>query len=382
MTVQTIQNLFKPLKVGRLELKHRIVMPPLSRVRASADAITNDDTAAYYGQRASAPGTLLIVEGTFITDRAGGFPGIAGIWTKEQIAAWKKVADAVHAKGSFVFLQLAASGRIANPAYLKSKGYDMVSSSNLVDTTNAAGAFTGEKEATAPRALTVAEVKEYVQDFARAAENAIEAGFDGIEVHGANGFLVEQFLKETANDRTDEYGGSVENRSRFALEVVDAISAAIGADRTAIRLSPYEVFGGMVNGPGTIEQYAHVLKAFEDRALADESKRLAYIHTIENTVKATNSAGEEIEKHPLEFVRYVWSGPWIRTQGYNRATALEATDVDDKLLIGIGKHFISNPDLVRRFKEDLPLNDYNYATFYGGTSEGLLDYPFYDDVKK
>lgn len=178
--------------------------------------------------------------------------------------------------------------------------------------------------------------------------------------------------------RTDEYGGSVENRARFVLEVVDAIVKTIGAERVGIRLSPYVDNGGMKHGPGTLEQYAYLLKELEIRGLKPGG-RLAYIHTVENTFEAKNSIGEPIIiRRPLEFVRNVWSGVWIRTQKFDRKLALEFVDVDDKLLIGFGKPFIANPDLVHRFKEDLPLNDFDFKTFYANGPKGYIDYPFYN----
>lgn len=383
MSAQSSPNLFKEISVGPHRLLQRVIMSPMTRSRAlNGDGVPTDSMTTYYAQRATAPGTLLVTEGTVITERAGGYATVPGIWSRDQIAGWKKVTDAVHAKKSFIFAQLWALGRSASAEYLKAHGHDYVSASNIPLTHTVESAFTGKIDMVPPRPLTVAEIKEYVQDFAQAAKNAVEAGFDGVEIHGANGYIIEQFLKEWSNDRTDEYGGSAANRARFALEIVDAVTAAIGADRVGIRLSPFETYGSMTNGPGTIEQYAYVLKELELRALADPSKRLAYVHTVENFFEVVSRGEEKIKKYPLEFVRFVWSGIWIRTTHFSRATALEVADGDDKVIIGFGRAFLANPDLVKRLKEDLPINPPKYPNLYVGGDEGYIDYPVYDESKK
>ncbi|VVT55361.1 uncharacterized protein SAPINGB_P004558 [Magnusiomyces paraingens] len=385
MSADLDTNLFRPLKVGRIEIKQRIAMGPLTRVRCNnKGAVPNDLMVEYYEQRASSPGTLIISEATFITPRAGGFRNVPGIWSKEQIEGWKKVTSAVHAKGSFIYMQLWALGRAAGYDYLtKELGYDYVSSSNVPDLTNSAGPLTKEKGKHIPRPLTIAEIKQYVKDYAQAAKNAIEAGFDGIEIHSANGYILDQFIRHTANKRTDEYGGSVENRARFTLEVVDAIVAAIGADRTAIRLSPFEKFGGMSITHNSIPQFSYLIEQLELRGLADGGKnRLAYIHIVENIVRGKDSKGNGTILHPIEFVRYIWTGVWIRTQGYKRQTAIDAADKDDKVIIGFGKGFIANPDLVRRLRENLPWNQWDIDTFYTLGPKGYVDYPFYSDSSK
>lgn len=381
MSAEQSTNLFKPLKVGRIEVKQRIAMGPLTRVRCdNKGTVPTDLMVEYYAQRASTPGTLLITEATFITERAGGFRYVPGIWSQEQIAGWKKVTSAVHAKGSYVYMQLWALGRAAGHDYLtKELGHEYVSASNVPDMSNSAGPLTGEEGRKTPRPLTIAEVKQYVADYTQAARNAIEAGFDGIEIHSANGYLLDQFIRNVSNKRTDEYGGSIENRARFTLEVVDSISAAIGADRTAIRLSPFEKFGGMAYGPNTIPQFSYILEQLELRGLAN--KRLAYVHIVENIIRSKDSHGKGTILHPIEFVRYVWSGVWIRTQGYKREAAIATADKDDKVIIGFGKGFIANPDLVRRIKENLPWNKWDLSTFYTLGPKGYIDYPFYDEQK-
>lgn len=375
--------LFTPLKVGNFEIKQRMAMSAMTRCRADAQSVPTPRMATYYSQRSSAPGTLVITEGTMITERAGGQKYVPGIWSKEQIEGWKKVTDAVHKNNSFIFLQLWAVGRQACYQYLtKELGHDLVSASALRDETDAQAGISrlpnSEEEGT-PRPLTVKEIKEYVADFAQAAKNAIEAGFDGVEIHNANGYLLEQFNKLSTNKRTDEYGGSIPNLARFSLEVVDAVIEAVGPERTAIRLSPYETYGGMTNGPETLPTYAYLLYQLELRGLAN--KRLAYVHTIENLVKKTAVDGSPVVLHPMDFVRFIWSGVWMRTQHYSREDAIKMTNNDDKLIIGFAKLFLANPDLVRRFKENLPVTHWNYKYFYTQTEEGYIDYPFYDEEK-
>jgi len=229
-------KLFEPLKVGSLELAHRVVMAPLTRFRADDRHIPLPFVKRYYEQRASVPGTLLITEATFITPQAGGYNNVPGIWSTEQIQAWKEVTDAVHAKGSYIFCQLWALGRVAVPDNLRKEGFKLVSSSPTP--------VSSEHEI--PEELSEEEIQQYIVDYTQAAKNAIEAGFDGVELHGANGYLVDQFLQDTCNARTDRWGGNVENRSRFHLEITKSLVKAIGAERVGVRLSPYSTFQGML----------------------------------------------------------------------------------------------------------------------------------------
>lgn len=376
---QPATNLFRPIKVGKINLNQRITLAPLTRTRAdNAGQVPNDIIAEYYEQRASVPGTLLISEGTFISGRAGGYPDVPGIWSKEQIAGWKKVTDRVHKKGSFIYLQLWALGRSAGAEYLKGKGYPYVSASDIPDLTNSGRTFTKVQKAGNPRPLTVEEIQEYVQDYAKAAKNAIEAGFDGVEIHGANGYLIDQFMRECTNVRTDSYGGSIENRARFALQIVDAVTAAVGADRVGIRISPFETFGGMTVGPDAIPQFSYFIEALEKRGLSGPDKRLAYLHVVDTIVEKPGFDGKLVSIRPMDFARFIWSGVWIRTSNYNRQTAIETADNDDSVIIGFGKDFLANPDLVRRLKEDLPLNSIDFNTLYTPGPKGYVDYPFFE----
>lgn len=228
-------RLFQPLKVGSIELKNRVAMAPLTRFRASDSHAILPFAAEYYGQRASVPGTLLVTEATIISTQHGGYPNVPHIETREQIDAWKVVTEAVHKKGSFIYLQLWALGRVANKEYAQSQGITVKSSS----------ATQLSDDLAVPKEMTVDDIKETVGAYAQAAKNAIEAGFDGVEIHAANGYLIDQFIQDTCNKRTDNYGGSVENRNRFAMEVTQAVVDAVGADKTGIRLSPFSEFQGM-----------------------------------------------------------------------------------------------------------------------------------------
>jgi 2,4-dienoyl-CoA reductase-like NADH-dependent reductase (Old Yellow Enzyme family) len=256
----SVSALFEPLRVGGTNLQHRIVMAPLTRFRANKDHVHGELAKTYYSQRSGVPGTLIITEATFIGPQAAGYPNIPGIWSDAQVAAWKavsgtsyyfeswwhayfeKITDAVHANGSFIFLQLWALGRVADPVVLSQEGgFDVIGPSPIPF--GPIFGYPPDSQVT-PRALTASEITEYVQLYARAARNAMEAGFDGVELHGANGFLLDQFLQTTSNHRVDEYGGSIENRLRFPLEVIDAVANTVGAERTAIRISPWSKFQG------------------------------------------------------------------------------------------------------------------------------------------
>jgi NADPH2 dehydrogenase len=354
-------RLFEPLKLGNLTLQHRIAMAPLTRFRADDSHVQLPFTPTYYGQRASAPGTLLVTEATFISAQAGGYPNVPGIYNSAQIAAWRKVTDAVHAKGSYIFLQLWALGRTANAKFLKSEGYDLVSSSPIPVS----------KDAEAPRELTKEEIKSFVADYAQAARNAVEAGFDGVEIHGANGYLVDQFLQDVSNTRTDEYGGSVENRSRFALEVAGAVVDAIGAEKVGIRLSPFSTFQAMkMDDP--YPQFTHVLEGLK-------KLKIAYVHLVESRISG-NADIEATEK--VDRLLDVWgnTSPVLLAGGFRPDSARRAVDEEYKdrdIVIVFGRYFISTPDLPFRIANDIELAPYNRDRFYNPKSElGYIDYPF------
>ncbi|CCL99889.1 uncharacterized protein FIBRA_01914 [Fibroporia radiculosa] len=361
-----IPKLFQPLRVGNFTLSHRVVLAPLTRTRANKDHVHGDLAVEYYSQRASVPGTLLITEATFIAAKAGGFPHVPGIWNDEQVIAWKKVTDAVHEKGSRIFCQLWALGRAANADVLKAEdpSYDVVSASNIP--------FVG---GATPRALSISEIKEYVQLYTTAAKNAIRAGFDGVEVHGANGYLIDQFLQDVSNKRTDEYGGSVENRARFALEVIDSVIKAIGQERVGLRVSPWGILQGMcMNDPKPT--FAYLVSR-----VAELYTGFAYVHTVE-----PRTQGEAFREHGPEesndFLRDIWAPrPFITAGGYTRELALEQSEKSGNL-IAFGRIFISNPDLPLRLAKDLTLTVGNRETYYvPEIAHGYTDYPFSDDPR-
>ncbi|SCW01008.1 LAFE_0D03048g1_1 [Lachancea fermentati] len=380
-------NLFKPIKVGNTTLEHRVVLPPLTRMRAHHPGnIPNKDWAVeYYDQRSKVPGTMVITEGSFPSPQCGGYDNAPGVWSKEQMVQWEKIFKKIHENKSFVWVQLWVLGRQAFPDTLARDGlrYDSASDDVYMDEESKKKAIECNNRL---HGLTKDEIKQYIKDYVHAAKNCIEYGADGVEIHSANGYLLNQFLDPISNKRTDEYGGSIENRARFTLEVVDAIIDAIGPEKTGIRLSPYGTFGTMsgASDPDLLAQYAYVIGELEKRAKA--GKRLAYLHLVEPRV--TNpffTEGEGWYKEGTnDFAYSIWKGPIIRAGNYALDPKAAETDVDkdDRTLIGYGRLFISNPDLVKRLKDGLPLNKYNRDLFYAFTDKGYVDYPTYEDAVK
>ncbi|KAL2351879.1 hypothetical protein BJ546DRAFT_230073 [Cryomyces antarcticus] len=354
-------KLFEPLQIGRSKLEHRLVMAPLTRFRADDNHVPLPFVKEYYTQRASVPGTLLITEATFISPRASGYPNVPGIWDAAQIKAWKEITDSVHSKGSFIYCQLWAIGRTANPEVLKSKGEEFLSSSAVPMSDNSP----------TPKEMTEEQIRLFIQDYADAAKKAIEAGFDGVEVHGANGYLIDQFTQDMCNKRTDSWGGSVENRSRFALEVTKAVVDAVGADRTGIRLSPWSSFQGMgMEDP--IPQFSHVIKGLKEM-------KLAYLHVVESRISG-NADIESTER--VDFAIDIWgkTSPVLVAGGFRPDSAKRAVDEEYKdkdIAIVFGRYFISNPDLPYRIQKGIEVNQYNRDTFYNAKSKtGYVDYDF------
>ncbi|EIN03581.1 FMN-linked oxidoreductase [Punctularia strigosozonata HHB-11173 SS5] len=358
-------KLFQPVSVGALTLRHRIVLAPLTRCRSTSERVPLDIVAEMYEQRSRTAGTLLISEGTVVAAQAVGFPHTPGVWSAEQISGWKKVTSAVHKNGSFIFCQLFAHGRGGDPSVVDAEGpFDYVAPSAIKLT---------ECERT-PRELTLAEVEEYVHLFVQAAKNAIEAGFDGVEIHGANGYLIDQFTQSNSNQRTDVYGGSIENRSRFALEIVDGVSKAIGAEKVGFRVSPWSPFQDM-RMPDPIPQFSHLVSA-----LRSAHPNLAYLHVVEPRISGSNDKDPSTydpTEESNDFLRKIWKGkPIISAGGYTRESALEHSEKTGEL-VAFGRHFIANPDLVERFTRNIPLNKYDRSTFYAVMSPvGYVDQPF------
>ena len=354
-------NLFKPLRIGNVELKNRIVMAPLTRFRADDNHVPLPFVAEYYAQRASVPGTLLITEATFIAPQAGGYSNVPGIYNDSQIAAWKKVTDAVHAKGSFIYLQLWALGRAADPEVLKAELGAAVKSSSDVPM----------KGGGKPQPLTEEEIHEYIGLYAQAAKNSIAAGFDGVEIHGANGYLVDQFTQDNTNKRTDKWGGSIENRAQFGIEVAKAVVAAVGAERTGIRLSPFSEFQGMkMKEP--IPQFSYLLEKLKDL-------NLSYVHLVESRISG-NADVEATEK--VDPLLDLWgkTSPILLAGGFRPASAKRAVDEEYKdkdIAIVFGRYFITNPDLVFRVKEGVDFTPYDREKFYNKKQvDGYITWAF------
>ncbi|KAI5360840.1 Putative NADH:flavin oxidoreductase/NADH oxidase, aldolase-type TIM barrel, oxidoreductase Oye [Septoria linicola] len=373
----SLDKLFRPLKLGNTEISHRLVMAPLTRFRADTQHNPNPLAKQYYAQRASTPGTLIITEATFISPRAGGYKHIPGIWSESQIAGWKDIVGGIHAQGSPAFMQLWALGRVAQGNVLEEEEeggpYEVVSASAIaVDAkqTNS-GAPTS-----VPHELSESEIQVYIRDYAQAAENAVEAGFDGVELHGANGYLIDQFWQDVSNQRTDAWGGSVEKRARFGLEVTKAVIEAVGDSRkVGMRLSPWGNFQGMgMEDPRP--QFEYIVKELK-------KLDLAYLHLIESRASGSAADGVYHDKgtEELQGLIDLWGSkdPLILAGGFTPEKAVWAINEvarGDNLAIGFGRYFISTPDLPYRLKHGLPLNKWNRKTFYTPGAEGLVDYEF------
>lgn len=346
-------TLFDSLKIGEIDLKNRIIMAPLTRSRANDEGVQPDFTVDYYTQRAS--GGLLITEATNVSPMAKGYVRTPGIYTPEQIESWRKVTDSVHANGGKIFMQIFHTGRVALPDFLPDRQLPVAPSP-----VKAAGEnYTDEgmKEFVVPRELTTDEVRSTVQDYATAAKNAIEAGFDGVEIHGANGYLLQQFLSTNVNLRTDEYGGSIENRSRFLLEIVEAITSAIGSERTGLRLSPGGEFGD-IKETDAEELYEYVLGKLNGFGLA-------YLHI--------GTFDQNRDWHPV--LRPLYDGTYFAGVGFDQARGEELLAADGADAIVYGKLFLANPDLPERFRTDAELNAWDESTFYTPGEKGYTDYP-------
>ncbi|XP_027093466.1 putative 12-oxophytodienoate reductase 11 [Coffea arabica] len=361
---QSILPLLTPYKMGNFQLSHRIVLAPLTRQRSYGN-VPQPHAILYYSQRTT-KGGLLIAEATGVSDTAQGYPDTPGIWTKEQVEAWKPIVDAVHAKGGIFFCQIWHVGRVSNYSY-QPNGQAPISSTDKLLTPQLRANGVDVAEFAPPRRLRTEEIPEIVNDFKLAAINAIEAGFDGVEIHGAHGYLIEQFLKDQVNDRTDEYGGSLENRCRFALEIVEAVSNAIGADRVGIRLSPFASYSQAGDSnPNALGLYM---------AAALNKYGLAYCHMVEPRMKTVGEKSETPDS--LLPMRKAFKGTFMVAGGYDRKDGIQAVAESRADLVAYGRLFLANPDLPKRFELNASLNKYNRATFYlPDPVVGYTDYPF------
>ena len=362
-----MSTLHTSVKVGPYEFAHRVVLAPLTRMRAEDGAIPGPLMAKYYAQRAS-KGGLLIGETTISAPNGNGYLGAPGLFDDSQIAGWKLVTDAVHAKGAKIFLQLYHAGRQSNYEVQPDGGQPVGPSE--VPHGGVAYTKSGWVPNTPNRALDIGEIAALVESFRAAAKRGMAAGFDGVELHGANGYLVDQFLQDGSNKRTDSYGGSFENRSRFLLEVTNALISVWGSKRVAVRLGPSGNWGDMSDSnPEALFTYV---------AQQLDKLNLAYIHLIEPRI-AGNVEDETKNPEPVaaQLIRKHYKGTIIAAGGFNGDSAEAILQAGDADLVAFGRHFIANPDLPERLRNKWPLNDYDRPTFFGGTEVGYTDYPFY-----
>lgn len=360
-------TIFDPLKIGNLTLNNRFIMAPLTRMRSKQPGnIPYELNAKYYAQRATAG--LIISEATQVSQQGQGYPATPGIYSSEQINGWKLITEAIHKEGGKIFLQLWHVGRISHRSHQPNNELPIAPSAIKPS----GGTYSKDWKQVAfetPRALETSEIMSIIEQFKQGAENAKEAGFDGVEVHGANGYLLDQFLQDGSNIRTDNYGGSIENRARLLLEVVDATISVWGAKCVGVRISPYGTFNDMKDS-NPIALFTYVLKELEKR-------EIAYVHLIEP--RATSAGGDdkinESAINAARIFRKSFDGILISAGGYNSEIAKQAIESGLVDAIAFGRLYISNPDLVKRVREEKELNKYDRTTFYGGAEKGYTDYP-------
>ncbi|MCK1394426.1 alkene reductase [Bradyrhizobium sp. 1] len=354
--------LFSPFRLGDRELANRIVLAPLTRSRAVGEGLPVDLHAEYYAQRASAG--LLIAEATQISSEGQGYPSTPGIYTNEQISAWRVVTDRVHSTGGTIFLQLWHVGRAGHPAN-RPGAERSVAPSALAAPGNV---YTkgGLQPFPIPRELSTSDIPRIVEDYVSAANKAMAAGFDGVEIHGANGYLVDQFLQSSSNHRSDQYGGSIENRVRFLHLVTEAVSRAIGRSRTGVRLSPFGIFNG-ASDPDPSKLFDVAIRGLSEI-------KIGYLHVINPEVSGDSSAAG-VGVDVAGFARQRFAGPLIVAGGYDRDRAIEAVSSGAADLVAFGRLFISNPDLPRRLRLGAPLVEPDRSTFYTSGPRGYVDYP-------
>lgn len=361
----SIATLFTPLRLGAIQLPNRIVMAPLTRMRAGANNVPTALNAEYYAQRSSAG--LIISEGVAVSPQAQGYPSSPGIYSPEQIAGWRVVTDAVHARGGRMIMQIQHNGRNSHSSLLPDGSLPVAPSSIPPNLPGFTRDFKQVPIET-PRALETAEIPAIVASFRQAAVNAIEAGFDGVEVQGANSHLIEEFLEDGTNQRTDAHGGPKENRARFLFDIVVEVTAAIGADRVGVRLSPFGQYGG-IRDSNPLELFTFVIQELDKRGIA-------YLHLIEakgSEMGLTDELHEDAANNAA-LLREMFNGPLLSAAAYTPESAALVIEKNHADAVAFGRLFIANPDLVRRIKENQPLNAYDRSTFYGGAEHGYTDY--------
>lgn len=355
-------DLFSPIKIGNYNLNNRIFMAPLTRCRSIKDNVPNDLMALYYSQRASAG--LIISEATQISTQGIGYLYTPGIHTPKQIQGWKKITQAVHKKGGRIFLQLWHVGRISHSSYHNGK---LPVAPSAIKPKGEVYTYNGIKEFETPKELKVQEIKEIVKEYAKAAKNAIKAGFDGIEIHAANGYLIDQFLRDSTNIRKDEYGNNIKNRSRFLFEVIKAISDEIGADKTGLKLSPSGTFND-IKDSNPEKHFKYVCEKLNDF-------NLAYLHVVDALESDIKNGAKTVD---LSIIREAYKGILITNGAYDKKRANDYIKNNKTDAVTFGVLFLSNPDLPERFKTDSKLNKADNATFYTQDEKGYTDYPFMD----
>jgi N-ethylmaleimide reductase len=371
MDARAHNKLFVPIQVGAITLKHRVVMPPLSRLRAEwPSGVPSDLNVEYYSQRAS-DGGLIFTEATAISPSARGYRGAPGIYSEEQVTGWRRVTEAVHAKGGYMFVQLWHAGRTTHIAVT---GEEPVTAS--VDPTYWADPSIlvvtpdGFSQPSPHRALEAAEIAGIIEQYRAAAVNAKKAGFDGVELMAANGHLIDQFLQDNSNKRTDRYGGTIENRARLLFEVLDALISVWTSDRVGVRIAPSGTFNGMADSdPRAL--FHHIAECLNDF-------NLAYLHVIEPRIKGGELIAKEQGPVAAQELSKVFRGSIIAAGGFEPDTAEATVANGDASLIAFGRQFIANPDLPKRIELSLPLNRYDRSTFYGFDARGYTDYPTYE----
>ena len=352
-------KLFSEYKLGDVTLKNRIVMAPMTRSRA-INNIPNDIMAQYYAMRAD--GGLLITEGIAPSPNGLGYPRIPGLFNQEQVDGWKKVTDAVHDNGGVISAQLMHTGRIGHPLNM-SEGGEVVGPSAIVAKGQMYTDQEGPQDHPTPKEMTLEDIEQAQNEYVTAAKNAIEAGFDFVELHGANGYLIDQFINPGANQRTDDYGGSIENRSRFAIETAKKVADAIGANKTAIRLSPHGAFNDLFPFEGTDEQFTYIAQELG-------KLNLAYLHIVDHSAMGAPEVPETLK----EAMKAGFGNTIIYSGGYDKQSAEERLQKNDDL-VAFGKPYLANPDLVTRMEKDAELNQPDFDTFYTSGEKGYIDYP-------
>ena len=358
--------MFTPVSLGSIQIKNRLVMAPLTRMRAVAGDVPSPLAKTYYAQRASAG--LIITEATQISPLGMGYPATPGIYSAEQTAAWKEIVAAVHEKGGSIVAQLWHVGRISHSSLHPEQGLPEAPSA-IAPAGQTYGADWKLHNYETPRAMSLDDIARLLKEFEIAAQNAKAAGFDGIEIHSANGYLLDQFLQDKTNQRDDQYGGSVENRLRLLGEVIETVSKVFSSDRVGVRLSPYGTFNDIEDSDPVALFTAAIQKL--------NGYKLAYVHMIEPRSTSAGGGDEVNEGAPItsELFRAAYEGKFITAGGYDQAMGEEALEAGLADAVAYGRLYISNPDLAERFQQNAPLNPYNRDTFYGGQEAGYTDYP-------